>query len=96
VARLEFLKFPPPRLVVRLHLLYLSDEHGHVLRPVNGQPLELPAGLLQLQVKLTHVVGDSHTELVEDILVPLVILVVHLRLNTAIVDCDRTEGLLRL
>ncbi len=47
-------------------------------------------------MKLPHVVGDCDTELVEDVLVPLVVLVVHLGLDAPVVDGERAERLLGL
>lgn len=47
-------------------------------------------------MEVPHVVGDCDAELVEDVLVPLVVLVVHLGLDAPVVDSERAERLLGL
>ena len=47
-------------------------------------------------MEVPHVVGDCDAELVQDVLVPLVVLVVHLGLDAPVVDSERAERLLGL
>jgi hypothetical protein len=96
VPRLVLFELLPPGLVGVLHLLDLGDEHGDVVADVDGQRLQLPPGLLHLLVEGHEVLQERGPELIQDVAVPLVILVVDLRLHPPVVDDEGAEGLLGL
>lgn len=83
-----------PSLDASLDVLDISDEHGDILRGINGQNLKLSPCALDLRVKAFHGSLELGSKLAEDLLVPLVVLVVDLLLDVAIEDVDSSEDFL--
>lgn len=72
----------------------LCDKDGDIIRSVNREALKLSPGALDLLIEGSHRRLELVTELVQDLLVPLVVLVVDLLLHAAVVDDECAKVLL--
>lgn len=75
-----------PRFDFAVHFLDFSHELCDVVRHLRREILELVAGFLNLLFEGFHLDTERLAELVQDVIVDLVVLVVHLGLHGAVLD----------
>lgn len=83
-----------PSLHVSLDLLNLSDKDSNIVGGVDRELLKLSSSTLDFLVEGTHRALEFASKLVENLLMPLVILVVDLLLDATVIDDDGAEVLL--
>jgi hypothetical protein len=89
---LESIKLLFPRLNLSLDLFDVGNKHGNILRSININVFKLLSGSLDLLEELLDLLFEFGTKLVQNLLMPLVILIVHILLHCAIVDLNGSKA----
>ena len=74
-----------------IHFLNLSHEDRHIIVYVDIKAFKLATGRLELLLEGLHLACKRRTELVQDIVVDLVILVAHFLLDGTVADLESTK-----
>lgn len=90
---LEFAHFSFPGVLLSVHFLDLSDEHGDIIRSIYSEFLKLMLCLLNSIFKFLHLSAKGLSESSKNFFVDAVILVVHFGLDGSIVNNDGPEVL---
>lgn len=84
LARFASVQHGLPLGYYSLHLLDLGDELGDVVRLFERKRLQLPTPCLDLFFESLHLLRKGYPKLVQNLLMDLVVLVVHLALHCSI------------